>query len=79
MLFCVIDIGLDKTNFISMLRIVRSIRDKHFEKCTIQINADIIGAVDFDINDQLKDQLFLIGYDAIVNNLEKLRYQAIIW
>lgn len=45
---------------------------KHFEKCTIQINADIIGAVDFDINDQLKDQLFLIGYDAIVNNLEKL-------
>jgi NTE family protein len=42
------------------------------EKCTIEIDASIINSIDFDINDTTKDELFLIGYDTVLNNLDKL-------
>lgn len=45
---------------------------KHYINSTIEINANFVDSTDFDIENSVKDELFLIGYDAIVNNLEKL-------
>lgn len=43
-----------------------------YDKCTIEINVNIIDSIDFDIGESIKDDLFLVGFDAIVNNVDKL-------
>lgn len=45
---------------------------KGYEKCTIKINIDSIIGIDYDIDDTKKDEMFIKGYDGIVNNLDKL-------
>lgn len=61
-----------------LIRVVKCIANGSYKnklnkyKNIIEINAEIINSVDFDIDDKMKDNLFLIGYDAVVNNLDKL-------
>ena len=44
----------------------------NYEKHTVEINIEFINSIDFDIDDSTKDKLFLIGFDTVMNNLEKL-------
>lgn len=46
--------------------------NKYYVNSTVEINAEFVDSTNFDIDDDTKDKLFLVGYDAIVNNLEKL-------
>jgi NTE family protein len=45
---------------------------KNYVDATIEINANFVDSIDFDIDTNTKDELFLIGYDVVLNNLEKL-------
>jgi predicted acylesterase/phospholipase RssA len=41
---------------------------KGFEKRTIDIHVEMFNIINFDINDKIKDELFLQGFKAIMNN-----------
>lgn len=44
-----------------------------YEKNTIEVNVELVNAVDYDIDDMKKDKLFINGYKTIMNNKEKLK------
>ncbi len=44
----------------------------NYEKYTVEINIDFINSIDFDIDEAIKDKLFLVGFDTVISNLEKL-------
>lgn len=41
---------------------------KGYEKQTIEINVDMFNIINFDVSDKTKDELFLQGYKAVINN-----------
>ena len=45
---------------------------KGFEECTITVNIETLNLANFDISNERKDELFLKGYNAVMNNKDKL-------
>lgn len=71
-----VDINDFETYLLRVLKCISMSNDfsicKLFKGKIIEINANNINSVDFNLSNNLKDELFLIGYDSIVNNVEKL-------
>lgn len=46
---------------------------KGYENCTIEVHVESINFSDYDINDSMKDELFIKGYKSVMNDLNKIK------